>query len=284
MRVSLSWIFLISLILVLIVMGVKGFDVYEAYTSTPSNTYEGFQGGLTDDLQIRMCPAESKSFIDSEGQTLCCDGMLEGSTCNGRVICSLSEGSKNTPTCSRWYAAYLDEKSQKKCPPSMPNYFESRDGKIKGCTAGRRNADGSGPLEATSKTCKLYLNKTDEDEKADSCTNQLYLESTKCFDTPVQDLKKGMWEVGKGMRPLVFCSYSKNAGVGGGGGGFSLPGGCLATDSAKRFFQYAIDKGQLPRDYLNTLSKREKEFICKFHERLEILKTITDKDLETMKL
>jgi hypothetical protein len=207
MKVSITWlgIFLIGVLFIGFLW--KGKGVYEAFT-TEEIVEEGFQASL-DDLQVSSCPAKSKQFIDSNGIVLCCEGTISDGKCQGKPICSLSEGSDKYPTCSTWFAAYLNEKGRDRCPPSMPNYYESKDGTVKGCTSGRRNKDGSGPITQGQKFCKLYNDQKSEEREVDSCTNLRMLENTKCFSRDLPNVNKSLQKTWwNNYAPAwVMCSY-----------------------------------------------------------------------------
>ena len=114
MKVSVTWLGVILIGILLIGILWKGKGVYEAFTTEPRKE-EGFVGSL-DDLQVSSCPANSKQFIDGNGVVLCCDGAVTDGQCQGKTICSLSEGSAKYPTCSTWMAAYLNEKGVTDAP------------------------------------------------------------------------------------------------------------------------------------------------------------------------
>jgi len=180
MKVSVAWIAVGIIIGIILFFTVEGFSVYEKFTNT-----EGFIGvDDTDSLDIKIttCPADTASYVDGGGRTVCCEGTVVNGKCSGKNVCSLSEAIDGLPTCSAWFDAYLENKGAKRCPPSMKNYYENK-GQA-GCTSGHRNAQGTAPASNTNKFCTLYQSADDELIKRDSCTNQKILEEAKCLSKP----------------------------------------------------------------------------------------------------
>jgi len=186
----------------IIILTLRGVSVFKILTNHVSeNVTEAFQDAKEDtDLILTTCPAESISFVDNGGRTLCCDGEVHAGVCKGSTICSLSEGVGNTPTCGEWLGAYLAEKGKNRCPPSMPKYFE-KDG-VGGCTAGVRNSDGT---SAIGKSCNLYKTQKEDNMQMDSCTNQKMLEETQCFTNGMNSTKALH---GLGGSYCVDCKYT----------------------------------------------------------------------------
>lgn len=199
------WIGILVLGVVVLILFTKSKEVYDAFTNF--NLNEGFVSTQINDIELKTCPADYKQFIDNDGKLMCCDGEASQGKCK-RVICSLSEGG-SVPTCSSWYTAYLEEKGRDRCPLSMPNYYESKDKQLKGCTSGRRKVDGTAPI-GSGIFCKLYTSERDEISKRDSCTNQKILETAQCFSgtTPVT---KSIVEQGT-LPALITCSFKDTTG------------------------------------------------------------------------
>lgn len=177
MRVNLTWVTIILFIILFFVLGIQGKKVYEEFqNSEDKHMVEGFTSE-TDDISLTTCPANTKSFVDEEGNTVCCEGDLENGKCLGKIACSI--GVSKYPTCGRYYAAILEEKGRDRCPVSMPTYFEDMKSGVRGCVQGKRKQDGSAPLPGM-KFCRLYTSKQDDEIKADSCSNQSLLDKTIC--------------------------------------------------------------------------------------------------------
>lgn len=274
MKVSVIWLGVILIGILFVGVVWKGKGVYEAFTTEQEEAIqEGFTGSL-DDLQMSSCPANSKQFIDGNGIVLCCDGTVSDGQCQGKTICSLSEGSAQYPTCSTWMAAYLNEKGRNRCPPSMQNYYESKDATVKGCTAGRRNKDGSGPITQNQKFCKLYNDQRSEEREVDSCTNIRMLENTKCFSRDLPNVSKTLQKTWwNNYAPAwVMCSYVEP-----GSGAFSQ---CAHDTSWNRLIQRQIEKGDLPRNWKQNINEWEKIWFCSLTEKVKINKTLAFNDLK----
>ena len=46
------------------------------------------------------CPNGSKSFYDANSNVVCCDGVVNGRTCEGTVVCSFSHSPDKYPSCN----------------------------------------------------------------------------------------------------------------------------------------------------------------------------------------
>lgn len=280
MRVSLTWIGILLIAIFLAFVGIYGYNEF----SSESENSEGFQNSapLEDDIQeIDTCPAKSNRYVDSTGQVMCCDGEVQNNQCRGKTICSLSEGTTLTPKCGVWFSAYLNEKGRGRCPPSMPNYFESVDGSKKGCCTGRRNKSGSGPLQTSQKKCNLYGTQQQEEGLVDSCTNQKLLETSICFRNNTVRVEKSLIPVWNGKLPAqVQCNFgdvqSRTAGT------------CITNDSMERFFtrifqMFGINGAGWKESTVNW-DPIEKLNFCSVAEQYKILKTIGYKDLPKAKV
>jgi hypothetical protein len=264
MRVSLTWIALLLLSIAISILFYKGKKTYEAFTS--EKTSEGFVNPITDDIQISTCPADSKSFIDNLGRTICCQGSVENGICTGKAICSLSESAKGLPTCSEWYSALLSERGRDRCPVSMPNYFEG------GCTAGKRKADGSGPADPSIKFCKFYTTKDNDESKLDSCSNVKMMDETICFPSSSIPVSKRIVSIRKRsfLPAVIQCSYFNN----------NNAGNCYSDNSMKRLFQLEVDRGERSANYVRDLDPIYKFEWCSKHQKVAIDKTSTIDDLK----
>jgi len=209
MKLSLSWIAVILILTTLAYFAVYGSHVYETFRDQ-EQTLESFENPTltqTSDLLITKCPAGTTSFIDKNGMTLCCDGPTEKGKCTGTVICSLSESRQSTPTCTAYREAYLAHKAYKRCPSTMPNYFESEDEKFAGCTSGKRNKTGtntinkidttklklySDPINTANATtwCLIFSDKNRDEGHPKSCSNIKMLANATCFPKTQTDSTK----------------------------------------------------------------------------------------------
>ena len=168
---------------------------------------EGFEDG---DIQITTCPEGSAQYINSEGDTNCCNGDIVNGECNGTNLCSLSPTSKSVISCSQWLREEWRRRAARFCPGSMYNYFGtmSRTTGTEGCSASRCNRTGSAPSDANAAKCTIY--KTDELNygKADSCVNIVERDRLQC---PQANATKQIIEIGheyNGKIPaLLICNY-----------------------------------------------------------------------------
>jgi hypothetical protein len=267
MKVSLVWLGLITIGIVLILIGYKGYETYEAFMNI--DVKEGFQSGsVTSDLQIRTCPADSKSFIDNNGRTVCCQGSVENGKCLGNLICTLSEAGKDLPTCNTWYSALLDERGRDRCPALLPRYFEG--GKLgRGCTSGKRNKDGTGPDISSAKFCKLYTTEKDELLKEDSCTNQKMLEEVQC---PVPNAKKRFSRWHPNIPPEIYCDFVNPSN--------GLPISCAEDTTAYAQHQYAAKTGIIPSNWEDNYASHHKINWCRIRKMVDMDKTVSFEDLK----
>ena len=160
-------------------------------------------------LKITTCPAKSNRFINNLGVSMCCDGQVNSGICSANVLCSLSESSKGVPTCSTWYANYLQARGKGKCPPSLPYYFESMDGKRIGCTSGVLSSLGDAPQKASDPKCMIYPTQKLNMARKDSCLNVKFLENSHCFGKALNhiDTQKTMFETMFDLPTIIMCSY-----------------------------------------------------------------------------
>ena len=284
MKISVSWIAVILILVILLFFLVKAIDelkTLEIYEES-QKVREGFQGSFSDldtELNINTCPAETKSYVDTGGRTVCCEGELLGGKCEGKRVCSLSEGIVGLPTCSQWLDAYLENKGRDRCPPTMPHYYENRQTNIAGCTAGKRNRDGTEALPNT-KFCNLYQSKDDDLIKEDSCTNQKIFDTTTCFSRPVKGTNKRFLSWGK-IPPPIYCSALDEGSI--------SPISCIDDSTFIRTIDYWVDK------YSMTGFKNWKEQsiswgaywklnFCSVVQKVGIDKTMKLADLESYKV
>jgi hypothetical protein len=263
MKIPIVWIGILLILGVVVVFSVKGFQLYEDFqneqtylegfatsvkntTITPkgTQTVETTQDPLQRDIVLTACPAETNFYIDTGGRGACCDSRVLKGACSGKVVCSLSEGSKGLPTCSEYYSEILDAKGKQRCPLSMPNYYESDS--VKGCTSGLRNKDGTGPADlANSSFCVLYTSEVDENQRLDSCTNVMMFENTRCFSRDIPNTKKTI-EAVDGLPALISCSYMDSSDIYLG----NVPRKCFSDESLERHINAKITLGSMDKNIL----------------------------------
>ena len=277
MRISISWIAVLLLLGILLFFTAQGVTIYEQFKDKPVPT-EGFVGEADTDLSITTCPAETNSYIDGGGRTVCCDGSVAGGKCAGKSVCSLSEAIAGLPTCSDWLDAYLENKGQNKCPRSMPNYYENKKTNISGCVDGARTKDGTAAGPNT-KFCNLYQTESDDLIKTDSCTNQKLFDTTKCFTRQIDGLSKQFVNWGE-IPPPIYCSAIDK--------GSLVPLSCIDDNSFVRAVDYWVKK------YSPQFSNWKEQCIawgpqwklnfCSVVQKVNLDKTMKFADLESYKV
>jgi hypothetical protein len=81
------------LIILLTILIVKSFPT--ECTITP----EGFQ--VSPNEILSFCPAGTKSYLNDKGDNMCCKGIVNGRTCEGRDVCTFSQSSGKVPLCRK---------------------------------------------------------------------------------------------------------------------------------------------------------------------------------------
>jgi len=276
MKVSLAWIAVGILIGVIFFFTCQGVSIYEQFRVKP---VEGFQSESEIDLHITTCPADTVSFVDGGGRTVCCEGTVANGKCSGKTVCSLSESIAGLPTCSAWLDAYLDMKSAERCPPSMPKYYENKATNTSGCTSGNRNSAGTAPANDKSRFCTLYSSADDDLLKNDSCTNQKFFENTKCFTRGIDGLTKQFINWGQ-MPPPIYCASIAP--------GSLVPTNCIDDKSFIRTVDYYVK-----RYYPSFMNWKEQSVswgaqwklnFCSAVQKVSLDKTMSMSELESYKL
>lgn len=271
MKVSVAWVAVGIIIGIILFFTAKGFSIYEQFT------IEGFVDGdpNTLDIKITTCPADTTSYVDGGGRTVCCEGTVVNGKCSGKNVCSLSEPIAGLPTCSAWLDAHLENKGAKRCPPSMPKYYENKGGDS-GCTAGHRNAQGTAPASTSNKFCTLYRSERDAMLKMDSCENQKVLEEAKCLSKPTTRVLHN-WGA---MPPPVYCSGIDT--------GSLTPLACLDDAAFVRTADYWSNN--FPpfmknwKDQVHNWGPQWKMHFCSVVQKVTVDKSLSYNDLNTYKL
>ena len=268
MRVSLSAIGLFLFTFAFLFLGFYGYTLYQDMVIEEET--EGFVNPQTSDIRLSACPREMTYLVDGTGTSLCCKTALVGGKCpSGQTACTLSESKGGKPTCSEYFAAVLEEKGKNRCPPSRPKYYE--DGLKKGCTAGPRTPLGTAPASASDPQCVLYPIETEDQSKADSCTNLRLLEGTKCFSRPMGEVAT-LQVLSPVIPALISCSYKDKT--------THMPRTCYSDESLYRFMAALVTKGWAQKDWRPATSPYEKVQWCSKHQKVYIDKT---KTIETLK-
>lgn len=164
-------------VLVLLIIAIIGLLIYQTVYN-PLQT-EGFENdNETNKEEIHFCPHRTKLFYQNNDKA-CCDGKLDGDTCEGQPICSFT--SKNgLPSCKKVLLDYYALKSKEVCPLSMPNYYEDKHGKQAGCTSAALAAGLTSPINTDTPGCRIYETNAENLKHPDSCQNQKELNNVDC--------------------------------------------------------------------------------------------------------
>jgi hypothetical protein len=151
------------------------------YPQTCKKSQEGFATSLTN---ISSCPSPTKSMIDKNGITICCDGGTTGHECDGKIVCAISLNHNNIPMCSTMLTEKYNKKGKEICPNSMPNYYvTSTSPGNEMCTSSPLNRTLDGPLNTGDPTCSIgdyYKDSFDQN----SCVVQRLFDATMCPTNP----------------------------------------------------------------------------------------------------
>ena len=191
-------VLLISILIVLLILYFKD------NINTPK-----IQEGFTN-FYLSACPSGYKSFYNTDGDIVCCDGEIVANRCIADNQCTLNgKGTPDMPNCTELIQKMYLAKSKEYCSSSMPNYFEDRGNNIKGCMSGPLNDTMTGPQKNTQPQCKIY---SDENNTlaVDSCANQKLLDAAQCFgNNCTKELQKPISDA----PPLVAIGFTDNSGM-----------------------------------------------------------------------
>ena len=135
---------------------------------------DGYSSIKSEGFTMHVCPSGSNSFINRQGETLCCKGDIIDSECIGNLICTLSPKNKSgLPTCTNYATNQAAVAGAALCPIHMSNYFASTDGKLRGCSVSQPTPDGTMPQNPNLPQCTLYSTPALDQVKLDSCYNVL---------------------------------------------------------------------------------------------------------------
>jgi hypothetical protein len=130
---------------------------------------------------LHFCPHGFTSFVDSSGDTICCDGAILAGKCTGNRQCVLnSQGTSTIPSCVNYLQEQYNEKGDSICPESM-KYFEDKVNNVSGCTSGELNDNMTGPKDPNQPICKVYNDMNKNITSKDSCYNAKKAASSPCF-------------------------------------------------------------------------------------------------------
>jgi len=219
------YLLILSCILATIIISIylfndRLYDIYNQYYSHP--TIEHFTDNTN--IIVNTCPGSYKQYTASNGDTLCCDGDVDGRKCRGKIICAVSSTNDSSiESCTVIRNKYLQEQSKKLCPTSMNNYFENVTNKsIRGCTSGSVNGTGEAPMNLTQEQCKIYDNDGDAMKDGKSCFLQKRMDT---MYSPKTTTGKSLVKLWKTYCPIA--SYTDYNG---------MPRQCYDKVSLKEYF------------------------------------------------
>ena len=162
-------------------------------------------------FHLQGCPSGYKSFYDTDGSTMCCDGEIIANSCNGNKQCLLNGTSGSIPNCTTFVMEDYKHKSDQ-CPPSMPSYYERMfDRKlVKECTNGGLNNTMDGPATAKQPTCTIYTTLDTNIQSVNSCYNQKELDNAECFG---KDCTKSLTQIKEKTPVLVTITFTDSTGI-----------------------------------------------------------------------
>jgi hypothetical protein len=164
---------IIGIILVIVLL-----LLFRLYTM---NVKEGYISAKTGDIKaVTFCPGKSAFYTNQKGEDICCDGVVNGSRCEGKKICTFGEGRNGLPNCSEIQTEYMSIVAARMCPPSMPYYYEVHGAtKMRGCNSKGYKKDTYEPVEDTNH-CIIYATDTENRVKENSCLNRKLLDEMEC--------------------------------------------------------------------------------------------------------
>jgi hypothetical protein len=210
---------------------------------------------------IGFCPMGYNPFHDKNGNQVCCDGKVIGNKCLGTPRCGQTTRA-GLPTCGQMLKDYYATKAKDVCPPSMPNYYESQDRKLAGCTEGGLTPQLTAPNLPSQKTCRVYASDADNSAKPDSCFNQRQLEQTPCFGAGCQKSLSVQPSAGVALVQVEF------------GGTDGHLHSCYTTDSYTRF----LDKSQPGWQSKGLFDPKKSLKLCAVAKKVFVDRTMDEKD------
>jgi hypothetical protein len=175
------------------------------FSSNTSSDIEGFES-----FYLSSCPSGFKSFYNNDGNIVCCDGEIVGNKCLSDNQCTLNGGTPDIPNCVDVIRGIYADKAKEFCSPSLPNYFEDKSKKIKGCTFGSLNDTMTGPKTPDQPKCVIYSTFKENNLSKDSCYNQKQMDEVPCFGNNCQ---KELIQPFPGSPVLVGVGFTDTMGI-----------------------------------------------------------------------
>ena len=191
---------IISIIIVLVILYMNDNSI-----SIGTSDLEGYQNYLS------SCPGGYKSFYTDDGNIVCCDGEIVANKCLSDNQCTLNgKGTPDMPNCVQSVLKIYAAAGQEQCPQSMPQYFEDKSRKLKGCTQGRLNDTLSAPQFPNQAICTIYDTFDKNRMSKDSCLNQKLLDKVQCFGN---NCTKELTQPIASASPLVAIGFTDSTGM-----------------------------------------------------------------------
>jgi len=152
--------------------------------------------------------------------------------------------------------------------PALPNYFEDKSNKIKGCMVGPLNDTMTGPQNPSQAKCVIYDTFEKNTMSIDSCTNQKMLDSAVCFGN---NCSKRLSKNHPLLPPLVAIQFTDNK---------SMPHTAYTRTSIERLYDKLFTHYNWRNDpyMINYISKSIS--IAEVAKAYYIDKTIEQKDVQ----
>jgi hypothetical protein len=163
-------------VLILLIITIIGLLIYQTVYNPLQP--EGFEN---EKEEIMFCPFKTKLFYQGN-EISCCNGKVNGNTCDGKPICSRTGNNDllGLPSCRKALLDYYALKSKEVCPLSMPNYYEDEQGADAGCTSVSLAASLTSPASMEKPRCRIYATNAENLKHPDSCQNQKELNNVDC--------------------------------------------------------------------------------------------------------
>jgi len=197
---------MLELTVLLISITVLLLFVYFKNNTTENEIKEPFEN-----FYLSACPSGYKSYYSNNGDNVCCDGEIIANKCISDNQCTLNgTGTTDMPNCTELIKRLYAEKAKEYCMPALPNYFEDKSKKIKGCMVGPLNNTMTGPRENYQPKCVIYDTFEKNTNSVDSCANQKLLDLAECFGN---NCSKQLSQFSKSAPPLVAIQFTDNKGM-----------------------------------------------------------------------
>ena len=198
---------MVELFFLLISITILLIIIYFRTTHVPSNTVEQFD----EQFYLQSCPSGYKTFYNSDGDIICCDGEIIANKCLGDNQCTLNgKATSDMPKCIDYIIKEHERKGKSQCPSSMSTYFEDRSTNKKGCTNGLLNSTLTAPKMASQPKCTIYSTIDENSNTKDSCFNQKELDMFPCFGT---NCTKSLTQTTPNTPVLVTVTFTDNLGI-----------------------------------------------------------------------